>query len=193
MRLQIFEKKATLSARLITQIIRFLEGFSPDIVRMFLYRKEFFGELFQSRFHQTLRAESDWTPGERELMAAFVSSKNHCRYCTDAHRATAGRFLGDDVAEAALKNPSTAAVSEKLRLTLAFLDKLTISPRDVTAADIKPLRQAGIGEDAIANAIEICAQFCVINRLADTFGFRLQTPRQLANEAKTLSTKHYKF
>jgi uncharacterized peroxidase-related enzyme len=193
MRLELFFTKQKLSAKIIAQIVRFVEGFNPDIVRVFLYRKEFFGELFQSRFHQTLRTDSDWTFGERELMAAFVSLKNACRYCTDAHRATAGRFVGDATAEAVLKAPESAPVSDKLRATLAFLDKLTISPRDVTSDDIAVLRQAGVSDDAIISAIEVCAQFCILNRLADTFGFRLQTPQQLANEARTLSTKHYKF
>ena len=63
----------------------------------------------------------------------------------------------------------------------------------MTPADIEPMRKAGVSDDGIAKAIEICTTFCTINRLADTFGFRIQTPQQLANEAKTLSTKHYKF
>src|SRR5262245_39529178 len=104
MRLEVFHTRQTLSARLIAQIVRFVDGFSPDIVRVFLYRKEFFGELFQSGFHETLRGDSEWSFGERELMAAFVSARNQCRYCTDAHRATAGRFIGDGVAEAALRD-----------------------------------------------------------------------------------------
>jgi len=193
MRLECFYSRLGFSAKVITQIVRFLEGFNPDIVRVFLYRKEFFGESFQARFHETLRGDSDWTFGERELMAAFVSFKNQCRYCTDAHRATAGRFVGDATAEAALRDPETAPISAKMRAILRFLAKLTAAPRDVTGADIAALRGAGISDDAIDNAAEICAQFCVINRLADTFGFRLQTEQQLANEAKTLSTKHYKF
>jgi uncharacterized peroxidase-related enzyme len=193
MRLDVFQTRATLSAKLIAQIVRFFDGFNPDIVRVFLYRKEYFGELFQSRFHETLRGDSEWSYGERELMAAFVSSRNQCRYCTDAHRATAGRFVGDELAEAVLKDPETAPISGKLRAILTFIGKLTTAPKDVTAADIAPLRQAGISDDGIANAAEICAQFCIVNRLADTFGFRLQSARQLANEAKTLSTKHYQF
>jgi len=193
MRLELFYTQQRLPAKIITQIVRFVEGFNPDIVRVFLYRKEFFGEVFQSRFYETMRGESEWTFGERELMAAFVSSKNQCRYCTDAHRATAGRFVGDATAEAVLNAPETAPVSDKLRAMLAFLDKLTTSPRDVGPDDIASLRRAGISDDAITGAVEVCAQFCIINRLADTFGFRLQTPRQLTNEAKMLSTKHYRF
>ena len=88
MRLEIFDKKQKFSARLIAQLVRFLDGFNPDIVKVFLYRREYFGDLFQPMCHETLRADSDWTSGERELMGAFVSSKNQCRYCTDAHRAS---------------------------------------------------------------------------------------------------------
>jgi uncharacterized peroxidase-related enzyme len=192
-RLELFFKKQKLSATLIAQIIRFVEGFNPDIVRLMLYRKEFFGELFQSMFHETLRAESDWTPGERELMAAFVSAKNQCRYCTDAHRAAATEFVGSATAQAVVSSTPSAPVSDKLRAALVFLEKLTLSPRDVTAADVDALRAAGIAEDAILNTIEICAQFSIVNRLADTFDVRLQTPRQLAKEGKSLATKHYKF
>jgi uncharacterized peroxidase-related enzyme len=193
MRLELFYTRQTLSAKVITQLVRFVEGFNPDIVRVFLHRKEFFGTLFQSRFHETLRGESEWTPGERELMAAFVSMKNACRYCTDAHRATAARFVSDATAEAVLSAPETAPVSDKLRATLAFLDKLTTAPKDVSENDVAALREVGVSDDGIACAVEVCAQFCIINRLADTFGFRLQSPQQLMNEAKTLSTKHYKF
>jgi uncharacterized peroxidase-related enzyme len=193
MRLEIFDKKQTFSARLIAQIVRFVDGFNPDIVKVFLYRREFFGDLYQPMLYEIMRAESEWTPGERELMAAFVSWKNHCRYCTDAHRATAGRLVGHATAEAVLAGSASAPVSDKLRAVLTFLDKLTVAPRDVTADDIATLRRAGISDDAIANAVEVCAHFCIINRLADTFGFRLQTPRGLANEAKTLTRKNYKF
>src|SRR5688572_4372068 len=113
MRLEILHTQQTLSAKLIAQIVRFVDGFNPDIVRVFLYRKEFFGELFQSRFHEALRGDSEWSFGERELMAAFVSLRNQCRYCTDAHRATAARFLGEGATAEALASPETASISEK--------------------------------------------------------------------------------
>jgi uncharacterized peroxidase-related enzyme len=193
MRLELFFTRQTLPARIIAQVVRFFEGFNPDIVRMFLYRKEFFGELFQSRFHETMHGPSEWSAGDRELMAAFVSSKNQCRYCTDAHRATAGQFVGHSVAEAVVRDVKTADIGHKLRSMLEFLEKLTVSPRDVGSQDVLALRRAGITDDGIVSAVEVCAQFCIINRLADAFGFRLQSSKQLANEAKTLSTKHYKF
>jgi hypothetical protein len=51
-----------------------------DVVRMVSYRPDLFGRYFIEGLQESLRGPSDWTIGERELFAAFVSSKNHCRY-----------------------------------------------------------------------------------------------------------------
>lgn len=92
-----------------------------------------------------------------------------------------------------VNSPDSAPVTVRLRAMLGFLDKLTLSPRDVGPEDVAALRRVGLSDDAIENAIEVCVQFCIINRLADTVGFRLQTPKQLANEASMLAKKHYGF
>lgn len=51
-----------------------------DVVRTVSYRPELFGRHFIDGLQESLRGASDWTIGERELFAAFISSKNHCRY-----------------------------------------------------------------------------------------------------------------
>lgn len=51
-----------------------------DVVRTVSYRSELFGRHFIAGLQESLRGPSDWTVGEREFFAAFVSSKNHCRY-----------------------------------------------------------------------------------------------------------------
>ncbi len=51
-----------------------------DVVRMVSYRPDLFGRYFIEGLQESLCGPSDWTIGERELFAAFVSSKNHCRY-----------------------------------------------------------------------------------------------------------------
>ncbi len=50
----------------------------PDVVKTVLYRPEFFGGVMNPLFQAALRGPSDWTVGEREAMAAFVSSLNQC-------------------------------------------------------------------------------------------------------------------
>ncbi len=49
-----------------------------DVVRTMRYRSELFGRPFSMVLQQVMRGPSDWSPGERELFAAFVSRQNQC-------------------------------------------------------------------------------------------------------------------
>jgi hypothetical protein len=72
----------------------------------------------------------------------------------------------------------TAPVDEKLRVTLGFLQKLTISPAEVSIADVDQVRAAGVSDQAIEDAIYVCFTFSVLARLADAFDFDLTTARR---------------
>ena len=52
----------------------------PDVVKALHYRPELFGRPFCDALELSMRGESDWTPGERELFAAYVSSLNQCPF-----------------------------------------------------------------------------------------------------------------
>jgi hypothetical protein len=49
-----------------------------DVVKALHYRPELFGRPFSAAVDEAMRGPSEWTPGERELFAAFVSSLNQC-------------------------------------------------------------------------------------------------------------------
>jgi hypothetical protein len=51
-----------------------------DVVKTLYYRPEVFGRPFSDVLDLAMRGESDWSPGERELFATFVSSLNRCRF-----------------------------------------------------------------------------------------------------------------
>ena len=51
-----------------------------DIVRTIVYRSELFGAPFSDCLQESLRGPSDWSVGERELFAAFVSSVSQCPF-----------------------------------------------------------------------------------------------------------------
>ena len=51
-----------------------------DAMRTMLYRREYFGTRFGELSQQIMRGPSDWSVGERELMAAFVSKVNQCPF-----------------------------------------------------------------------------------------------------------------
>ncbi len=50
------------------------------VLKTLYYRPELFGRPYSDALDVALRGPSDWTPGERELFAAFVSSLNQCPF-----------------------------------------------------------------------------------------------------------------
>jgi hypothetical protein len=55
-----------------------MRGDPPDVIKTLLYRPELAGKRFNALTHAVMRGPSDWSVGERELMAAFVSKLNQC-------------------------------------------------------------------------------------------------------------------
>ena len=52
----------------------------PDVLKTLHYRPELFGRPFSETLDLAMRGPSEWSPGERELFAAFVSSLNQCPF-----------------------------------------------------------------------------------------------------------------
>ena len=68
-----------------------------------------------------------------------------------------------------------APIEERLRATLAFLEKVTLAPEQVGPEDAAAARAAGASDDALRDAVYVCTLFNTIDRLADAFGFALLT------------------
>ena len=51
-----------------------------DVVKTLHYRPELFGRPFSAAVDEAMRGPSDWSPGQRELFAAFVSVQNQCPF-----------------------------------------------------------------------------------------------------------------
>jgi hypothetical protein len=63
------------------QIIREQRGTEPPgVLKTLHYRPEIFGRPFSNALDVVMRGPSDWSPGERELFAGFVSSLNECPF-----------------------------------------------------------------------------------------------------------------
>ncbi|MBV8479366.1 MAG: hypothetical protein JOY72_03600 [Actinobacteria bacterium] len=56
------------------------DGYVSDISRALRFRPELFGEPVSAYFQQVMKGPSDWTEGERELFAAFVSKLRQCPF-----------------------------------------------------------------------------------------------------------------
>jgi uncharacterized peroxidase-related enzyme len=164
---------------------------APDMVRILFYRPRFFGKPMGLLTDSVMRGSSDWSVGERELFAAYVSQKNRCRFCKQSHVAIAVRAIGADVVNAVLEGEKPEALGPKVLAMLPFLEKLTAAPDSISNGDLFPLRQAGISDSAIADAGFVCMLFCSFNRIADSLDCALMEPRQLEVIAKMLHDKGY--
>jgi len=81
MRLSKVETGAGLGSKAFFALVRLLSGHrAPDILRVMKYRPALFGGPFSALTQRVMRGESDWSVGERELFAAFVSHLNHCPF-----------------------------------------------------------------------------------------------------------------
>src|SRR5580692_6727190 len=92
-----------------------------------------------------LRGPSTLSPGERELIATFVSSRNDCFFCQSIHGAVAAYHLGGDenLVEEVKQNYAGAQVSSKLKALLAIAGKVRQSGKQVKVEDIAHARQEG--------------------------------------------------
>jgi alkylhydroperoxidase family enzyme len=93
---------------------------------------------------------------------------------------------------AVLEDWKTAPINEKLKATLGFLEKLTLSPEEVKKADVDALRSLGISDKAIEDAIYVCFLFNIIDRIADAFNFPLTPQKDLKWVSKLLLKAGYK-
>lgn len=94
---------------------------------------------------------------------------------------------------AVLEDWRTAPVNERLRSTLGFLEKVTLSPAAVNSEDISALRSAGVSDRAIEEALYVCFAFNVMDRLADAFDFQLQTERGVRQNSRLLYKLGYRL
>lgn len=63
-----------------TVIKRMTKGEAPDVVKTHLYRPNVFGRWASPAFQDVMRGPSPWSPGERELFAAYTSRLLQCPF-----------------------------------------------------------------------------------------------------------------
>lgn len=81
MRLEIVDRPVRLLDRIKARLIALVSGGrTPDVTLTLLHRSQWFGQPFVDTLSRVMRGPSEWSVGERELMAAFVSKQNECRY-----------------------------------------------------------------------------------------------------------------
>ncbi len=108
------------------------------------------------------------SPGERELIATYVSSLNSCKYCATVHGAIAKHHLHNgEVVEQVKSNPETASISNKLKALLKIAGHVQLNGKEVSVADVEAARKEGATDIEIHDTVLIAAAFCMFNRYVD--------------------------
>ena len=81
MRLRAVDRSRGLGAKAKFAMIRLTTGDPTlDVVNTLSFRPEYFGTPFNELAEEVMRGPSEWSVGERELFAAFVSERNRCEF-----------------------------------------------------------------------------------------------------------------
>ena len=191
MRLTILDRGHRLRTKALFALVRLVSR-QPvvDAVKLAMYRPDFYGA--GQLTHEAMRGPSDWSIGDRELMAAFVSKVNETQFCIAAHSATSGLWYGDHTKVAAtLADVDTAPIDEPLRATLRVLGKLT-REHNIEPDDIRALLAEGVTAKQIKDAFAVCLAFNITDRLADAFDFSLASPEAMNTGARYLLKRGYR-
>ena len=192
MRLEILNNGYKTGTKILFAIIKAVSRYPlPDAAKLVFYRPDFYGTPAKKFTHRAMRGPSDWSIGDRELMAAYVSSLNQCSFCVKTHSAVAEQAYRDLTrVDKALANPNDASIGEPLRATLSLLGKLT-RENSVNPDDIRVVMAAGASKQQIEDALAVCFAFNTTNRLADAFGFSIPAADAFDAGAKYLLKRGY--
>ena len=134
------------------------------------------------------------TPGERELIATYVSSQNDCYYCQTIHGAIAAHQLGgdEDLVIKVKRDFEHAHVSEKPKALLVIAGKVQKGGKNVTSEDVERAREQGATDLEIHDTVLIAAAFCMYNRYVDGLAtWAPQDPDFYRQRAAKLATEGY--
>ena len=144
--------------------------------------------------HQKLMRSEDspFTVAQRELLAAFVSGTNACKYCAGAHTAVAVELgVEEELITSLLDDIDGADVDENLKPIFKFVKKLTLEPTRMIQSDADNVFDAGWSERALYEAIIITCTWSFMNRFVEGLGLSV-VPEQFSMEGKMLSAGYDK-
>lgn len=180
-------------ARMVTRVahIQLPEGL-PGIRGLLAFRPETakaLGELADALLH----APGTLTTAEREMIAAYVSQLNDCRYCYASHMAIAVCHLQDEaVVDSVMQDAESAPIPAKLKALLAVAAKVQRSGKAVQAEDIARARAEGATDLEIHDTVLIAALFCMYNRYVDGLDTWTPTdPNGYRERAKAIAAYGY--
>lgn len=155
----------------------------PGIRGLLAFRKQTTKPLLEFT-DALLKAPSDLSKGDRELIATYVSYLNDCNFCQNTHGAAAAHHYGGkfEIIRAVKNNVASAPVSEKLKTLLNIAAKVQKGGKYVTERDIEAARNTGASDIDIHDTVLIAAAFCMFNRYVDGLNTWAPTEQEVYTE-----------
>jgi len=165
----------------------------PGISAGFAFRPET-AKPMRELAHILLHEPNSLAPGERELIATYVSSQNDCYFCQTSHGAAAAAHLGDDeIVKRVKADFQHADISDKLKALLVIAGKVQKGGKHVTSEDVQHARDLGATDLEIHDTVLIAAAFCMYNRYVDGLGtWQPQDESMYAAMGKHLAEEGYR-
>ncbi|MFC0529849.1 carboxymuconolactone decarboxylase family protein [Phytohabitans kaempferiae] len=165
----------------------------PGMAGLAQYRPDTAGPMLQLA-QILLRGPSTLPPGERELIASYVSTLNGCGFMILTHGAFAAAQLdgGMPLVTQVNSDPETAPVSDKLRALLRIAAATRESGRQVSEEAVKAARAAGATDLEIHDTVLIAAATSMFNRYVDGLATSYpDDPAPYAEQAKQVIANGY--
>src|SRR4051812_7612388 len=90
-----------------------------------------------------------------------------------------------------LADRRTASITDRDRALYDFVAAVNAAPAAITSADVMRVRNAGWSDDAIYDAITVCALFRFYNTWVDASGVAELSPDPYAMQAHRLASEGY--
>jgi len=150
--------------------MRFLPSLQADAVLLHMFQRTQEASSKLIECHEVLmRGASPLSAADRELIAGFVSGLNACQYCSGVHVATAEACGVEPglIAQLVDGDIDSSPVADGLKPILQYVKKLTEQPSRMTQVDADRVFAAGWNEQALHDAVSVCALFNFMNRLVE--------------------------
>ncbi|HLK31374.1 MAG TPA: peroxidase-related enzyme [Puia sp.] len=164
----------------------------PGIRSLVMFRPETGKPLYELA-QILLRGESTLAEAERELIAAYVSSRNNCMFCMSSHAAASRCLYGDEknIVNEVLNDMQHARISDKMKALLNIAGKVQILGKEVKEEDVDAARKLGASDREIHDTVLIAATFCMFNRYVDGLASWTPTEPEVYEEMGKRMAKGY--
>jgi len=162
----------------------------PEIMHLFRFKKRSTDHLV--RFTEAvMRGPSPLSHGMRELIGAFISTRNQCCFCRCAHVPVAAQLLGQELVDEVLHNLETSRLDLPHKELFRYLAKVAENPALVAASDVDRLKEVGWSEEAIYDALTVASLFKFYNTWNNGAGVQNMTATDYLKNGERLVTMGY--